>query len=299
MSGRQQAACVIGDGAYRYRFEREWAKLPRGWSFDAPSKEGRPPRTCVRGGVASNGDVLVLARSAHPVTVFDPEGQFVTSWGEGCFSGFVHGLSIDRAGHIWITDSGQHEVTEHGPDGVLLRRFGERELPAPTFYGRPFNMPTGVAFASNGEFYVSDGYGNRRVHRFAPDGTLLQSWGEAGSGPGQFAIVHFIAIDDQDRVYIADRENNRIQIFDAAGEFLTAWTEFRHPSDLAFGREAIYVGAQDGLSIWTKERQPIVRWDRNDPYEGAFHIHGIWLDADENIFLAHFDRAVSKLTRLR
>ena len=298
MSGRQQAACVIGQGAYRYRFEREWAKLPRGWSFDAPSKEGRPPRTCVRGAATNNGDVLVLARSAHPVTAFDAEGRFVTSWGEGCFSGFVHGLSIDKTGHVWIADSGHHEVTEHTPDGTLIRRFGDREFPAPTFYGRPFNMPTGVAFASNGEFYVSDGYGNRRVHRFGPDGTLLNSWGEAGGGPGQFAIVHFIAIDDRDRVYIADRENNRIQIFDPAGAFLAEWTEFRHPSDLAFGREAIYVGAQDGLSIWTKERQPIARWVRNDPYERAFHIHGIWLDADENIYLAHFDHAVSKLTRL-
>lgn len=298
MSGQPHAICVIGEGTHRYRFERDWAKLPRGWSFDSPSKEGRPPQTCVRGATSADGDVLVLARSAHPVMLFDTEGRFITSWGEGCFSGFVHGLSVDAAGHVWIADSGQHEVTEHALDGALIRRFGDREFPAPTFYGQPFNMPTGVAFAKNGEFYVSDGYGNRRVHRFAPDGTLLQSWGEAGSGPGQFAIVHFIAIDDRDRVYIADRENNRIQIFDSAGEFLAAWTEFRHPSDLAFGRQAIYVGAQDGLSIWTQERKLIVRWDRNDPYEGAFHIHGIWLDADENIYLAHFDRAVSKLTRL-
>jgi hypothetical protein len=299
MSGKQHPTCVIGEGAHRYRFERDWAKLPRGWSFAAPSEEGRPPRTCVRGAIAGNGDVLVLARSAHPVTVFDAEGGFVTSWGEGCFSGFVHGLSIDAAGHVWIADSGHHEVTEHAPDGTLLRRFGDREVPAPTYYGRPFNMPTGVAFASNGDFYVSDGYGNRRVHRFASDGTLLHSWGEAGTGPAQFAIVHFIAIDDRDHVYIADRENNRIQIFDAHGEFLAAWTEFRHPSDLAFGRSTIYVGAQDGLSIWTKERKPIIRWDRDDPYEGAFNIHGIWLDEGENIYLAHFDRAVSKLTHLR
>ena len=298
MNQAQHAACVIGHGKNRYRFERDWAKLPRGWSFDSPAPAGRPPRTCVRGAATANGEVLVLARSAHPVMVFDAEGRFVTAWGEGSFSGFVHGLSVDPAGHVWIADAGYHEVTQHAADGTLIRRFGDREFPAPTFYGRPFNMPTGVAFAADGAFYVSDGYGNRRVHRFAPDGTLLHSWGEAGSGPGQFALVHFIAIDDRDRVYIADRENNRIQLFDAAGKFLAEWTEFRHPSDLAFGREKIYVGAQDGLSIWTKERQPIVRWDRDDPYEGAFHIHGIWLDADENIYLAHFDRAVSKLTRL-
>jgi streptogramin lyase len=252
----------------------------------------------VRGAAAANGDILVLARSAHPVMVFDPEGRFVTAWGEGCFSGFVHGLSVDSAGHVWIADSGQHEVTEHGADGTLIRTLGDREFPAPTYYGRPFNMPTGVAFAANGDVYVSDGYGNRRVHRFSPDGTLQRSWGGPGNGPGEFAVVHFIAIDDRDRVYIADRENDRVQIFDADGEFLAAWMEFRHPSDLAFGRERIYIGAQDGLSIWTKDRVLIARWDRNDPYEGAFNIHGIWIDADENIYLAHFDRAVSKLTRL-
>lgn len=291
-------APVIGDGAWRYRFERDWAKLPRGWSFGSPTREGRPPRTCVRGAAVPGGDVMVLARSTHPVMLFDPDGRFVTSWGEGRFSGFVHGLTLDAAGHVWIADAGTHEVTEHDPDGELLRTFGDRELPAPTWYGRPFNMPTGVAFASNGDFYVSDGYGNRRVHHFAAAGDLLHSWGEAGSGPGQFALVHFIAIDRHDQVYIADRENDRIQIFDPTGNFQAAWAAFRQPSDLVFGRDAIYVGGQDGLSIWTPERRLIVRWDRDTPFAGAFNIHGIWLDADENIYLAQFDRAVSKLTRL-
>ena len=86
-----------------------------GWSFGSSAREGRPPRTCVRGAATPDGDVLVLARSTHPVMVFDREGQFVTSWGEGCFSGFVHGLTLDAAGHVWIADSGQHEVTEHSP----------------------------------------------------------------------------------------------------------------------------------------------------------------------------------------
>jgi len=293
------ARCEIGTGDRRYRFERDWARLPRGWSFGSPTREGRPPRTCVRGAAAANGDVLVLARSAHPVMVFDAEGRFVTSWGEGCFSGFVHGLTLDPKGNVWIADAGHHEVSKHSPTGETLQIFGDREFPAPTYYGRPFNMPTGVAFASSGDFFVSDGYGNRRVHRFSADGELRHSWGEAGTAPGQFALVHFIAIDDQDRVYIADRENNRIQIFAPDGTFIGEWTEFRHPSDLAFGKGTIYVGAQDGLSIWTQDRRLIARWGRDDPYPEAFNIHGIWIDADENIYLAQFDRAVSKLTRLR
>lgn len=290
--------CEIGRGDYRYRFEREWAKLPRGWSFGSPTREGRPPRTCVRGGATAGGEILVLARSQHPVMAFDAEGRFLTSWGEGVFSGFVHGLTVGPNGNIWIADSGSHEVTEHTPEGELLRTFGDREFPAPTFYGRPFNMPTGVAFGSDGGFYVADGYGNRRVHRFGVDGSLLHSWGEAGSGPGQFAIVHFIAVDGQDRVYVADRENDRIQVFEQDGGFIAAWTEFRRPSDLAFGREVIYVGGADGLSLWSKERKLLARWDRDEPCKGAFNIHGVWIDGAENIYLAHFDRAVSKLTRV-
>ena len=158
---------IIGTGSYRYRFQRDWAKLPRWWNFGEAIANG-PPGTCVKGAVAANGDIYVLCRGAHPVLVFDAEGTFVTSWGEGRFSNFVHGLTIDPAGKIWITDTGVHTVTQHEPDGTLLRTFGVRDTASPTLYGKPFNMPTGVAFASTGEMFVSDGYGNRRVHCFSP-----------------------------------------------------------------------------------------------------------------------------------
>ena len=131
----------------------------------------------MKGAVAANGDVYVLCRAAHPVLVFDAEGRFVTSWGEGRFSSFVHGLSIDPSGNVWIADSGLHTVTQHKPDGTLLRTLGTRGAAAPTLYGKPFNMPTGMAFASTGDIFVSDGYGNRRVHCFSSDGELKHSWG--------------------------------------------------------------------------------------------------------------------------
>jgi DNA-binding beta-propeller fold protein YncE len=289
---------VIGSAAHRYRFERSWAKLPRWWSFGSAEGEPGPPRTVVKGAVAPNGDVYVLCRGAHPVIVFDAEGRFVTSWGEGRFSSFVHGLTIDREGRVWIADAGRHMVTRHEPSGEPLATLGTPDAAAPTFYGAPFNMPTGVAFSSAGEVFVSDGYGNRRVHCFSRDGRLLRSWGEPGGGPGQFALVHYLAADDGDRLYVCDRENHRIQVFSPDGEVLGLWTGFRMPSDLAFGREAIFVAGGDGLSIWTKDREPILRWGPDDPFEGAFNVHGIWLDADENIYLAQFDRVVSKLTRI-
>jgi hypothetical protein len=287
---------IIGTGSYRYRFQRDWAKLPRWWNFGEANHPG-PPQTTVKGAVAANGDVYVLCRAAHPVLVFDAEGRFVTSWGEGQFSSFVHGLSIDPAGHVWITDSGLHTVTQHEPDGTLLRTLGARGFAMPTLYGNPFNMPTGVAFGSTGEIFVSDGYGNRRVHCFAADGELKHSWGEPGNGPGEFALVHFITADADDRLHVCDRENHRIQVFTTTGDVLAQWTGFTMPSDLAFGREVSYVAGADGVSIWTKDRRKLAQFAHDEPFAGAFNVHGIWLDADENIYLAQFDRAVSKLSR--
>jgi hypothetical protein len=288
---------IIGTGDYRYRFQRDWAKLPRWWNFGETDLPG-PPRTSVKGAVAANGDIYVLCRGAHPVLLFSAEGEFITSWGEGQFSNFVHGLTIDGAGHVWIADSGLHTVTEHEPDGTLLRSLGVRGAAQPTLYGKPFNMPTGIAFTSSGEFFVSDGYGNRRVHCFAPDGELKHSWGEPGTGVGQFALVHFITADATDQLYVCDRENHRIQTFAPTGEVLGEWTGFHMPSDLAFGREAIYVAAADGVSIWTTDRRRLAYFGRDEPAPGAFNVHGIWLDAEENIYLAQFDRAVSRLTRV-
>jgi hypothetical protein len=137
------------------------------------------------------------------------------------------------------------------------------------------------------------------VHRFSPDGTLKYSWGEHGTGPGQFVLVHFIGADWQDRLYVCDRDNHRIQIFSPAGETLAEWTGFKMPSDLAFGQEVIYVGGGDGLSIWTPERRLIARFDPEVAGTGSLNIHGVWIDADENIYLAQFDRAVSKLTKVK
>ena len=101
---------IIGQGEWRYEFQRDWAKLPRWWNLGETGLPG-PPRTCVKGAVSVHGDVYVLSRSAHPVMVFDPDGAFITSWGEGAFSSFVHGLSIDREGKLWIADTGLHTVT--------------------------------------------------------------------------------------------------------------------------------------------------------------------------------------------
>ena len=198
----------IGSGAHRYRYERDWAKLPRGWSFGSTDPAAMPPRTALKGAVDGNGDVYVVSRSAHPICVFDSAGQFVTAWGEGRFSDIVHSVAIAPDGAVWVIDSGHHLLTRHTKDGALLDSYGTKGIAAPTFHGNPFNMPTHIAFHPNGDAYVSDGYGNRRVHRFGPDGVRKFSWGEPGNGPGQFALVHFIAIDAAGTIYITDRRTS-------------------------------------------------------------------------------------------
>ena len=107
-------------------------------------------------------------------------------------------------------------------------------------HGDPFNSPTGIAVAPNGKIYVSDGYGNRRIHRFSADGTYEMAWGIPGGGPGEFALVHNVGVDDDGRVYGCDRENSRIQIFDGDGNFITEWTDMSAPGDIHF---------RDGLGI--------------------------------------------------
>ena len=158
-------------------------------------------------------------------------------------------------------------------------------------------MPTGVAFSSTGEMFVSDGYGNRRVHCFSAEGELKHSWGEPGTGPGQFALVHFItARCRRPAVCVRSREPPHPDLFNQRRS-VAEWTGFTMPSDLAFGRELIYVAGADGVSIWTKDRRKLAQFGRDEPFAGAFNVHGIWLDAEENIYLAQFDRAVSKLSR--
>lgn len=292
------AGPIIGTGRHRYRYIRDWARLPRGWTFGDADPSLRPPRSVVKGACMPSGDIVVVARGAHPVLVFDQGGGFVTAWGEGQFTPWLHGVTAARDGSLWIIDSALHAATRHTPDGRLLQTLGEPGSPAPTWYGRPFNMPTGLAEAPDGTLYVSDGYGNRRVHRFAPDGTHLLSWGEPGDGPGQFALVHYLAVGADGTVYVCDRENDRVQLFDGEGKFLSGWRGFERPSDIALGDGYACIVGADGLSFMTPAGERLAHIGANEPFDGAFRAHGVWLDAEENVFVAQFGRVVSKLERV-
>ncbi len=258
---------LYGRGKYTYELVDGWAKCPEGFSFFDVSGLS----------IDSQDRVYVLSRSAHPVMVFDREGNLLTSWGEGLFK-MAHGMCLGPDGSVYCTDAGNHTVSKFTTEGKLLLVLGNKDQPSETGYmvqpdpdesvatirrgGPPFNKPTGVAVSSSGEIYVSDGYGNARVHKFSPDGTLLLSWGEPGDAPGQFRWPHAVWVDKRERVWVVDRRNDRIQIFNAKGEFLSQWTGLRYPTGIFIdSEETVYVSELNRqVNMFTIDGKRLVRW---------------------------------------
>jgi hypothetical protein len=169
--------------------------------------------------------------------VFDREGNFLRSWGEGMFPR-AHGIYIDADDMLYLTDDGDHTFRKCTPEGKVLLTIGIPGKPAPYMSGEPFHRCTHTALSPKGELYISDGYGNARVHKYSPDGKLLFSWGEPGTDPGQFNIVHNIVTDAEGWVYVADRENHRVQVFNGEGRFEAQWNNLHRPCGLYCHRAA-------------------------------------------------------------
>src|SRR4030081_650867 len=212
---------IVGSGKFRYRVNADWAKLPAGWSFKEVGGVG----------VDTNDNVYVFNRGEHPMMVFDREGNFLRSWGEGQYPR-AHGVHMAPDDTMFLTDDGGHFVRKVTRDGKVLLELGVRAKPAPYMSGEPFHRCTHTALSPQGDIYVSDGYGNSRVHKYTSDGKLLLSWGEPGTGEGEFNIVHNICCDADGWVYVADRENHRVQVFDGNGKFQTQWQNLHRPSGL-------------------------------------------------------------------
>src|SRR5689334_564927 len=207
---------IVGSGEYRYRIVEDWAKLPDSWSFKEVAAVG----------VDKDDNVYCFNCGDHPMMVFDRTGNFLRSWGEGEYPR-AHGVHMGPDESIYLTDDGGHFVRKcRLEDGKVLLELGVPGKPAEYMSGEPFHRCTHTALSPKGEIYVSDGYGNARVHKYSPDGRLLMSWGEPGTGEGEFNIVHNICCDADGWVYVADRENHRVQMFD--------------------GFLAVALGAQDG-----------------------------------------------------
>jgi DNA-binding beta-propeller fold protein YncE len=301
---------------FRYRPIADWARFPADWTVHEVTAVA----------IDSQGRVFVFNRGDHPVAVFDPEGNLLLSWGEGLFNR-PHGITIGPDDAVYCTDDSGHAVYKFTPEGRLLLTLGTSGRPSDTgatsidyrtikHAGPPFHYPTNVALGPAGEIYVSDGYGNARVHKFSPSGKLLLSWGDLGAGPGQFHVPHGIAVDASGTVWVADRENSRLQQFSPEGDFLTEWTDIARPCELAFdaagrvyvaelgycagmwpGTEPPYPNATGGrVSIFDPQGNVLARFGGGEhPTEAGdfFAPHDIWLDSRGSFYVAEVVRSAS------
>jgi sugar lactone lactonase YvrE len=284
---------VLGAGAYRYEVRDGWAKLP-------PEQEFNADVAAV--GVDAQDRVYAFNRGRHPMVVLDRDGNFLRSWGEGVFHR-PHGLHMAPDGTVWLTDDGDHTVRHCTLDGKVLAAIGVPGAPSPYLSGEPFHRCTHTALAPTGELYVSDGYGNARVHKYSPDGRLLLSWGSPGTDPGQFNIPHNICCDADGWVYVADRENHRVQVFDGNGRYETQWVNMHRPSGLYLSpAPRFYVGEIGGgvavnvdmpnigprVSIYTPTGELLARLgDRPAGLEPGQFIspHGLAVDSRGDIYV--------------
>ena len=225
-------ATRLGSGEHVYEELADWAKLPQGWTF----------REVADVAVDAQDRVYVLNRGEHPMMVFEQDGTLVTAWGEGLLTR-PHGLTLGPDETLYCADDDGHCIRQCSLDGQVLATIGTPGQPAPRHSGRPFNRPTKVAIdPQTDDLYIADGYGNARVHKYSADGQYLFSWGAYGTDPGQFNLVHSIATDGEGRVYVADRESHRVQVFDGQGEYLDQWNNMHRPCALHIEQGLAYIG---------------------------------------------------------
>ena len=287
-------ADIFGYGDFRYRHVDGWPTIPPEINFhESPGVA-----------VDSQDRVYVLTRGKDPVVVFDKDGNFLRSFGHGYFSeDRTHGLYIAHDNTLMIADDGIHTIQMFTPEGEKIGQIGETNKPAIAWSGEPFNRPTSAAIRpSNGDIYISDGYGNSRVHVYTKDGQYKFSWGSPGIDPSQFLRCHNIAFDQDERVYVVDREAHRIQIFDTEGNFLTMWNNIYRPDAMVCWQEHIYVGELNAIggleaapdqghrvSIYNLNGEMVSRFGA--PFEGGgpgefYAPHGIAVDSEGSIYVS-------------
>ena len=288
----------LGSGEYTYEVSGEnWGELPDGWVYQEATAVA----------VDSNDDVYVYNRGGHPVIVFDSDGKFLRSWGEDIFV-TPHGITIGPDDSVFCIDVGDCTVRKLTTDGKVLFTLGDPGNPAPPMSGKPFGRPTHVGVdPRNCNIYVADGYANAHVHKYDPDGNYLGTWGESGTDVGQFNIVHNIDIDSDGYVYIGDRENHRVQIFDENGNYETQWVNMsraaavyidrRGENDIVYvgeyfagiGSNAIGTDLGPRVSIYQTDGTLLARVGRESYGDEAgrfYSPHGIAVDSRGDIYVA-------------
>ena len=294
-----------------------------GWP-DVPQHAGLVEAVGVA--VDSQDLVYVFARADIPVLVFQADGTFLRGWGQGLFVR-PHGISIGPGDTLYLVDDMGHAVRQYTGDGELIRTIGPSGKPSDTGAegfdyrtirpeaGPPFNLPTNLIVGPGGDLFITDGYGNARVHRFSAAGELLASWGSPGVQPGQFNVPHGIGSDGQ-RLYVADRENSRVQIFSPDGQLLSVWEDVARPAQVHVARDGlVYVfelGFHTGIfpwnspdtsrpsgrmSIFDRAGKLLTRWGGSGfptSPEEFYAPHDVFLDSAGSIYTAEVKAAAAK-----
>jgi sugar lactone lactonase YvrE len=308
-----QAHAQSNDLPNPYRAVENWAKLPDGrkWgqtiSVDI-DRDGKSIWVFERcGGTTCDGSDVA------PILKIDPSGNVAKGFGAGMFV-FPHGLKVDRDGNIWVTDGrgkgGKgHQVFKLSPEGKVLMTLGKAGVSGDG--PDAFNSPSDILIAPNGDIFVADGHGgdtNARVVKLSKDGTFIKAWGKKGAGPGEFNVPHRLAMDSSGRLFVADRSNSRIQIFDQDGKFLAEWKQFGRPSGVFIDKnDVIYVadsesnntqnpGFKRGLRIGSAKDGKVTALipDPEPAKEGSgpgtgSAAEGVAADAEGNVYGAEVD----------
>jgi sugar lactone lactonase YvrE len=270
--------------------------LPAGWTF------GWVPAVAVD----SQDRVFVYSRSEHPLVIFDTEGNFLEEWGYGLLQD-AHGLYIDAEDNVFCTERNTHCIHKFNNKGELLMTLGTPGVEGAND-GDPFRLPTDLGIASTGELFVSDGYGNARVHKYTADGKLIKSWGTWGDGPSQFKLSHCVRVDRYDRVWVCDRENDRIEFFDLEGNFTGEWTGLAKPDTIYFDPhdDVVYIAElEQQVSIFDFDRNLLSQWggrQKSDkPGEFKACPHGIWMDSRGDLYVGEVqtDGRIQKFVRVK
>ncbi len=241
-----------------YRVVKDWAQLPQGWNFGE----------CSGVAVDRHDNVWVFNRGKHPVIEFDSKGKMLQAWPEVAVVS-SHGMRVDADGNVWGIDVKGHVVVKYSPAGRVVMILGNRQgTPGNNDSKDAFAEPTNIAFEPNGDFYVSDGYVNSRVIKFNRDGEYITHWGRKGTGDGEFNLVHDVVRDSHGRIYVADRTNQRVQIFDGSGKFLGKWTGIGAPWGLD------YVARENAIYMCDGLNNRVVKLNLDGEILGVFSSYG-------------------------